>query len=337
MSSFVSHAHDRYSYNQPGASDFMPKNNDKSDSEEDNCYTVITSANNKAYFYIEVPEEFTKKVLVHVVSHYIGNNTFFEPPQFLVIEGPAGEGKTAQTIATLTQHDIDVVYVSGSQLSGNHERDALNVMNKIYCMAQQRLNKNNTAIIIDDFHMSILNQDSSMKKTINTNILTGFLMNLSTNCPGQTVPIILTGNDFSMVYAPLLRSGRADRFKWVPNHDVKIKIVQSILQGIIHDFSQEKYEAFFNQFQNGSIADFAQLKNDCRKKYVWNIIQNKPRLNRSVIAHLNSDLSSCPDKVSFDELYELALKRFNNNHPNVDSKGENESNGNGFITAETVN
>lgn len=63
--------------------------------------------------------------------------------------------------------------------------------------------------------------------TVNNQIVVGTLMNLSDNPTkvsiGQEwresdithrVPIIVTGNDFSKIYAPLIRDGRMDKFYW---------------------------------------------------------------------------------------------------------------------------
>lgn len=63
--------------------------------------------------------------------------------------------------------------------------------------------------------------------TVNNQIVVGTLMNLSDNPTrvsiGQDlresnitnrVPIIVTGNDFSTIYAPLIRDGRMEKFYW---------------------------------------------------------------------------------------------------------------------------
>lgn len=63
--------------------------------------------------------------------------------------------------------------------------------------------------------------------TVNNQIVVGTLMNLSDNPTrvsiGQDwresditnrIPIIVTGNDFSTLYAPLVRDGRMDKFYW---------------------------------------------------------------------------------------------------------------------------
>ena len=43
------------------------------------------------------------------------------------------------------------------------------------------------------------------------------------------VPIIVTGNDFSTLYAPLLRDGRMDKFLWEPTAEDKAEAVYAML------------------------------------------------------------------------------------------------------------
>lgn len=63
--------------------------------------------------------------------------------------------------------------------------------------------------------------------TVNNQIVVGTLMNLADNptrvSVGQDwresditnrIPIIVTGNDFSTIYAPLIRDGRMEKFYW---------------------------------------------------------------------------------------------------------------------------
>lgn len=272
------------------------------------CSSLITPANNWYYSTMMVPKEFKEKVLVHVVSQYMTLNEFFVPPLYLAIEGPAGEGKTSQTIAVLTQHNIEVLYVSASEISGSHEGDPVKILNGIYNYAVHRSKRGYCiAILIDDFHMGAINQDSKTEKTINSNLLTGRMMNLA-DCSGEKkIPVIMTGNDFSTVYAPLLRSGRADIYRWEPDIKLKAVIIQSILDSFVK-MNENEYIQFCNIFREGTISDFSQLKNDFRKRYVWEMIENKTSLTIEEIQKLNCKMYSFR-RLNFQEICELAEKR----------------------------
>jgi hypothetical protein len=50
--------------------------------------------------------------------------------------------------------------------------------------------------------------------------------------PTKRVPIILTGNNPSILYQPLLRAGRMRLMDWVPNVEDKTPIVARIFPGI---------------------------------------------------------------------------------------------------------
>ena len=272
------------------------------------CCTLITSSNNQYYSGLIVPKEFEERILVHVVSHFLTQNDFFVPPMYLAIEGPAGEGKTSQTIAALTQHDMEVIYISASELAGSHERDSVELMDQFYeyAVSRRKIMKC-VAILIDDFHMGTVNQDPKIEKTINTNLLTGRMMNLANRNDGIKIPIILTGNDFSNVYAPLLRSGRADRYIWKPDFETKSSIIRTLIEPFTV-LSEEEFTRFCNRYRDGSIADFSQLKNDWRKDYVWKLIENERTLNMNAISRLNNySIRFC--KIRYQELCELADRR----------------------------
>ena len=273
------------------------------------CCRLITANNNEQYRDMIVPEEFERRIAVHVFSLFSELNKTVVPPLYLAIEGAPGEGKTSQTLAVLLKFGIDAIYVSASDISGAHERESVDVLNSILEYANHlRDDDKLVSIVIDDFHMGIITQDQAVKKTINTNLLTGKMMNLADCSETKRVPIILTGNDFSTVYAPLLRAGRADLFEWNPTGETKKQIVTQILSTFV-DINEDDVEHFFNRYQNRSISDFAQLKNDYRKKYIWKIVQQNSRDSRSILNKLKENaLHIC--RINYNELCELAVHRF---------------------------
>jgi hypothetical protein len=44
------------------------------------------------------------------------------------------------------------------------------------------------------------------------------------------VPIIATGNDFSTLYAPLIRDGRMDKFYWAPTFEDRVGVACGIFK-----------------------------------------------------------------------------------------------------------
>lgn len=267
-----------------------------------NTYEMINSENeskyqifrygDETYNRLEVSPRFEKIILTHVISLYLKDNELYLPPIFLLIEGVAGEGKTSQAIASCIQHGIKVVYISGSQLSGSHEHDAIDVMEAVYKQALMlREQKENVSIIIDDFHLSNASIDTNVKRTINSTLLTGYLMNLTQNKSEAKIPIILTGNDFSQIYKPLVRAGRADQFKWIPNYEEKRNIVRNVL-GEFSSINPIEFEQFYSRCCNASVAEFVQLINDYRKSIISDSLCNIGCVNSSMI----SDISKYVEK-----------------------------------------
>lgn len=88
--------------------------------------------------------------------------------------------------------------------------------------------------------------------TVNNQIVVGTLMNLSDNPTrvsiGQDwresdithrVPVIVTGNDFSKIYAPLIRDGRMEKFYWYAvSFDLKFSLQQFVWNFILYGFSK---------------------------------------------------------------------------------------------------
>jgi hypothetical protein len=80
-----------------------------------------------------------------------------------------------------------------------------------------------------------------LQVTVNNQIVIGTLMNICDD-PNRVsiganwresdtikrVPIIVTGNDFSTLYAPLIRDGRMEKFYWQPQREDVVNIVWQV-------------------------------------------------------------------------------------------------------------
>lgn len=92
--------------------------------------------------------------------------------------------------------------------------------------------------------------------TVNNQIVVGTLMNLSDNPTrvsiGQDwresdithrVPIIVTGNDFSKIYAPLIRDGRMDKFYWyfILSQSLLFFFLRAVLSQSFHRTSKSSH------------------------------------------------------------------------------------------------
>jgi ribulose bisphosphate carboxylase small subunit len=86
------------------------------------------------------------------------------------------------------------------------------------------------------------------------------------------VPIIVTGNDFGTLYAPLVRDGRMEKFYWEPNRDDRLKIAQGIFE--TDGLSPSEVEQLVNHFDGQSIDFFGALRSRIYDEQVLAFIQS---------------------------------------------------------------
>jgi len=267
---------------------------------------VIIQPQDRAYRDIVVPQRFGVRVISHIIAPYLKNDAIFKSPMFLALVGKAGEGKTAQAIATCSQHGFYVVYCSAANLSGKFESDAKAGMELLYRDAL-KLRKNNkfAVIIIDDFQKSVVNTNEKIEKTINTELLTGYLMNLTERKGEEKIPIILTANDLTDIYQPLLRFGRTDVFMWEPTQQEKLEIVTQILSIVA---GQKVIAAFFKEYSQEPISFFAQLLNRWRIMKLEQLLYSFSVIDKSVLRNIEIALDDIQERsLKYDDLIQLAL------------------------------
>ena len=92
-------------------------------------------------------------------------------------------------------------------------------------------------LMINDLDAGAGRVDAGTQYTVNTQLVNATLMNIADNptnvqlpgsyddTPLHRVSIVVTGNDFATLYAPLVRDGRMEKFYWEPSREDKIGIV----------------------------------------------------------------------------------------------------------------
>ena len=118
-----------------------------------------------------------------------------------------------------------------------------------------------SCLIINDLDAG-MGRFKETQVTVNNQIVAGTLMNLC-DAPQKVsvgeewredqelrrVPIIITANDLSTVYAPLLRDGRMDKFYWEPSDEDKIEMIWTLYRedGLSRDDIVRLFAAFPHQ------------------------------------------------------------------------------------------
>ena len=222
---------------------------------------------------IYIPQEYRKRIIRHLILNYSSNINGLQPSLYLAIQGLRGEGKTFMLQTLCESYNIDMNYLSGSDLCGPNEGDSKDKIKREYEAACVRFSRTKklSVIIIDDFHLSIASElGPNVSKTTNSQVLVGYLMNLADSpyVHNVRIPIIILGNNFKNIYPALIRNGRMDFFTWTPNLNEKTKIVYFMFKRFYPEIKFEdvrklvcnypyKYIAFFKDvIQDMFFSDF---------------------------------------------------------------------------------
>ncbi|VAI04515.1 unnamed protein product [Triticum turgidum subsp. durum] len=123
---------------------------------------------------------------------------------------------------------------------------------------------------INDLDAGAGRMGGTTQYTVNNQMVNATLMNIAdapTNVqlPGMynkeenpRVPIVVTGNDFSTLYAPLIRDGRMEKFYWAPTRDDRIGVCKGIFQ--TDNVSDESVVKIVDTFPGQSIDFFGALR-----------------------------------------------------------------------------
>merc|ERR1712147_510086 len=125
-------------------------------------------------------------------------------------------------------------------------------------------------LFINDLDAGAGRMGGGTQYTVNNQMVNATLMNIADNptnvqLPGvynkeeiPRVPIICTGNDFSTLYAPLIRDGRMEKYYWNPTREDRIGICTGIFKD--DDIGEVAMERLVGSFANQSIDFFGALR-----------------------------------------------------------------------------
>jgi SpoVK/Ycf46/Vps4 family AAA+-type ATPase len=224
-----------------------------------------------------VAERFKRVVTLHVVKNFF-SEVPSGTPLILGIHGPSGSGKTYQCKHSLMEMGVRTFLISGGQLESGTAGEPARIVREAYISASRSIEKGDSSaavLLINDVDTGLGNWGDKVQTTINTQTVYGELMHLVDypNFVGgistKRIPIILTGNDFTKLYSPLVRAGRMTSFEWSPTVQEKCQVVKRIFPELV----DSECENLVNEFLEQPIAFFSHLRSTLIDDILWEEVQ----------------------------------------------------------------
>jgi SpoVK/Ycf46/Vps4 family AAA+-type ATPase len=174
---------------------------------------------------------------MHFAKNYLYEMGSFDTkvkvPLILGIWGPKGMGKTFQTELAFKKLGIEAVVMSAGELEHEWAGTPGKLIRERYRKAGDlsKVRGKMTCLMVNDIDAG-LGHFGHTQVTVNNQIVIGTLMNICDDPNKVSIaadwieakttrrtPIVVTGNDFSKMFAPLVRDGRMDKYYWEPQPD----------------------------------------------------------------------------------------------------------------------
>ncbi|KAK1686200.1 hypothetical protein QYE76_047048 [Lolium multiflorum] len=264
---------------------------------------------------------FLDKVAIHIVKNYLANNLNIKIPLILGVWGGKGQGKTFQTELIFKAMGVEPVIMSAGELESERAGEPGRLIRDRYRTASQVVQNQGkmSCLMINDLDAGV-GRFGNTQMTVNNQIVVGTLMNLADNPTrvsiGQKwresdithrVPIIATGNDFSTLYAPLIRDGRMEKFYWQPTREDIINIVHRMYTK--DGLSSEEVSSIVDTFPNQALDFYGALRSRTYDQAIlkWvNDIGGYEQLGEKLLKRKNREKlpTFIPPKPTLDALIE---------------------------------
>ncbi|MGA7936830.1 MAG: ribulose bisphosphate carboxylase small subunit [Kovacikia sp.] len=232
-----------------------------------------------------ISPRFLDKLSVHITKNYL-NLPNVKVPLILGIHGRKGEGKTFQCDLVFERMAVEAIHISAGELESPDAGDPARLLRLRYREANEftKVRGKMAVIMINDIDAGAGRVDEYTQYTVNTQLVNATLMNIADNptnvqlpgsyddTPLRRIPIIVTGNDFSTLYAPMIRDGRMEKFFWEPNQDDRIGIVSGIFGA--DEVSKSEVVQLVEAFPDQAIDFYSALRSRLYDEQVRGFIQS---------------------------------------------------------------
>uniref|UniRef100_A0A7S4LG34 Uncharacterized protein n=2 Tax=Eutreptiella gymnastica TaxID=73025 RepID=A0A7S4LG34_9EUGL len=236
--------------------------------------------NTFADYYIS--KSFYNKMVLHITKNFM-DIPRIKVPLILGIWGGKGQGKTFQSELVYRKLGISPIVMSAGELESGNAGEPAKLVRQRYREAADIIKKGNMcSLFINDLDAGAGRMGGGTQYTVNNQMVNATLMNIADNptnvqLPGvykkeeiKRVPIVCTGNDFSTLYAPLIRDGRMEKFYWNPTREDRI----GVCCGIFKDdpISGDEVAILVDTFPGQSIDFFGSLRSRIYDDAIWEYV-----------------------------------------------------------------
>merc|ERR1711939_747950 len=217
-----------------------------------------------------ISPSFLDKTSVHIAKNFM-ELPKIKVPLILGVWGGKGQGKTFQSNLIFAKLGISPIVISAGELESGNAGEPAKLVRQRYREASDIIAKGKmSSLFINDLDAGAGRMGGTTQYTVNNQVVNATLMNIADNptnvqLPGvynneeiPRVPVIATGNDFSTLYAPLIRDGRMEKFYWNPTREDRVGICGGIFKE--DDVGQAAIEKLVDTFPNQSIDFFGALR-----------------------------------------------------------------------------
>ncbi|BAY83009.1 ribulose 1,5-bisphosphate carboxylase small subunit [Calothrix parasitica NIES-267] len=233
-----------------------------------------------------ISSRFEDKLAVHITKNYLDLPNV-RVPLILGIHGRKGEGKSFQCELVFKKMGVEVTHISGGELESPDAGDPARLIRLRYRETAEliKVRGKMCVLMINDLDAGAGRFDEGTQYTVNTQLVNATLMNIADNptdvqlpgsydsTPLHRVPIIVTGNDFSTLYAPLVRDGRMEKFYWEPDRDDKVGIVGGIFSE--DGFSKQDVAQLVDTFPLAAVDFYSALRSRIYDEQIRHFIHDK--------------------------------------------------------------
>jgi ATP-dependent 26S proteasome regulatory subunit len=236
-----------------------------------------------------ISPRFQQVVALHVLKNNL-KRTDVEVPLLLGIHGPSGEGKTFQCEYVLKRMGVKRFLISGGQLDSPLAGEPAHLVRQYYVQASESIRGGECSlavVLINDIDTGLGSLGETGYFTMNQQTMFGELMHLvdyPNSVEGKDtlrIPIIITGNDFSKLYGPLVRAGRMTAFQWIPTQTERAEIVAAIFKELtkeecarlIQDMDHHLSDHLQANSLTLSVAFFAHLRATLLDEDLWGEVE----------------------------------------------------------------